>query len=268
MGKTLYLDLGTGISGDMTAAALIDLGGDQSLLKKGLDSLTVGGFKTEITRVKKSGIDCCDFNVILDSDHDGHDHDMNYLYGPEETKDHHTHHHHHEHRSYQDIREIIDKADLTDGARRLAQRIFLILAEAESKAHAVPIDEVHFHEVGAVDSIVDILSIAILYDSLDIDEVIIPQITEGTGHVRCQHGVIPVPVPAVVNIAEKYALPLHIAKDRYGELVTPTGAAFAAAVKTSEELPERFHIIKCGLGAGKRDYEIPGIVRAMLIEEA
>ena len=146
-----------------------------------------------------------------------------------------------------------------------ALRIFEILAQAESEAHGVPVEEVHFHEVGAIDSIVDIVAAAVCLDDLDITKVAVTGITEGSGTVRCQHGILQVPVPAVERIARAHALPLHFTS-RKGELVTPTGAAFAAAVMTQQELPEKFVIVKTGLGAGKREYEIPSILRAMILE--
>lgn len=154
---------------------------------------------------------------------------------------------------------------MTDRAREIALRTFRIVAEAEAKAHGLPLDQVHFHEVGAIDSIVDIVAAAVCLDDLDITEVIVPHLCEGTGTVRCQHGVLPVPVPAVLNIVSAHHLPLKIL-DRKGELVTPTGAAFVAAVMTSQQLPETFTPVRVGLGAGKRAYEIPSILRAMLIE--
>lgn len=400
--NTLYLECETGISGDMAVAALLDLGADQEKLLKVLSGIHDGSFQVEIGRVSRAGIDCCDFNVVLDEEHDGHDHDMAYLYGhlhgeevhthphhehthhhdeeepahthchdDEEEHDHrhsydneeghdhlhshdgegghghshaedeshvHTHHHtgdeehahshhheeneeyehahhhdsiehshsheeeaehahehehpheyahehehsheyahehehhhdhthgpHHHHTSMADVQRIIDGLEMTDGARALALRMFDIVAQAESKAHGVPIGKVHFHEVGAIDSIVDIVSIAVCFDDLQIGEVIIPKVTEGSGTVRCQHGILPVPVPAVSYIAQASGLPLQITS-RQGELVTPTGAAFAAAVMTSDTLPETFRVKKIGLGAGKRAYEIPSILRAMLIE--
>ena len=127
-------------------------------------------------------------------------------------------------------------------------------------------DEVHFHEVGAVDSIVDIAAAAICFDNLGVDQVILPRISEGYGTVRCQHGILSVPVPAASNIMETYGLTIHMT-DVKGELITPTGAAIAAALRTTEELPAEFKIRKIGMGAGKRQYELPGILRAMLIEE-
>ena len=131
----------------------------------------------------------------------------------------------------------------------------------------MPIDQVHFHEVGAVDSIVDIVAAAVCLDDLGIGDVVITGLVEGCGTVRCQHGVLPIPVPAVANIVANEGLLISISSVR-GELVTPTGAAIAAAVRTKSALPERFVIKKVGIGAGKRSYERPSLVRAMLIEEA
>lgn len=293
MGKTLYLECNSGISGDMTVAALLDIGADKQVLGEALDSLPVQGFSVEISRVKKAGLDACDFLVKLDAVHENHDHDMAYLHGHDhehhchkEAEEHaheHSHHgeakthghephshgegkrHDHEHRGLQEILDIIDKAKITDRAKDTAARIFRILAAAEAKAHGVPMEQVHFHEVGAVDSIVDIVAAAVCLDNLDITEVIVPFVCEGTGTVRCQHGILPVPVPAVVNIMETCGLPVRITEVK-GELVTPTGAAIAAAVMTASRLPEQFKIVKTGMGAGKRSYERPSLLRAVLIE--
>lgn len=299
MANTLYLECNTGISGDMSVAALLDLGADEDVLMKVLDSIPAKGFEVKISRVKKVGIDCCDFAVLLDKEHENHDHDMEYLYGKAENcgcsheenhvhthqeEDHvhshdgeheHTHHgegtehshtHHHEHRGMKEIREILSACAMTERARGLALKIFEVLAQAEAKAHGVSPDEVHFHEVGAIDSIVDIVAAAVCLDNLDITKVIVPKLCEGTGSVRCQHGILPVPVPAVANIIEMHNLPVQFT-DRQGELITPTGAAIVAAMEPSHSLPERFTIQKIGMGAGKRAYERPSILRAMLIEE-
>lgn len=289
MNRQLYLECYSGISGDMTVAALLDLGADEQILRKALASLPVGGFEIAVTRKVKSGLDVCDFDVILDAEHENHDHDMEYLHGHDHqhTHDHvhedgsvhthehhhhdhshehhHDHGHHHEHRGLHEILHIIEHADMTERAKETAVRIFQILAEAESKAHGVPADQVHFHEVGAVDSIVDILAVAICLDNLDITEVIVPFLCEGQGSIRCQHGIIPVPVPAVVNIAQAHRLTLKPTGVQ-GELVTPTGAAIVAAVRTSDKLPQTCRIVKIGMGAGKREYKGTGILRAMLLE--
>ena len=329
MGKTLYLETSSGISGDMFVAAMIDLGADPEALERALNSIPADGFMVEISSVKKSGIACCDFNVILDAAHENHDHDMAYLYGPapvssaapqeeahhchchedeeahhchchedeeahhchchedeeahhchchEDEEAHHCHchegeepHHHHEHhhhhgRHLAEIMDIIEATDMTDSAKALAGKMFHIVAEAESLAHHMPLEEVHFHEVGAIDSIVDIIAAAVTFDSLGITDVIIPCLTEGRGTVRCQHGVLPVPVPATMNIIEAYDMPLTIMEAK-GEYVTPTGAAIAAAICTTHQLPKAFRIVRTGLGAGKRDYtERTNILRAYLIE--
>lgn len=288
MKPTLYLECASGISGDMTVAALLDLGADRGALDRALASLPVDGFEVRVGRVAKSGLDACDFDVRLDEAHENHDHDMAYLFGHEhggaeahgEELHHahahahdghvhaheHGHTHHHEHRTLADVVAVIDAAELTPGARDLAKRVFSILAAAEAQAHGTTPDQVHFHEVGAVDSIVDIVAAAVCLDSLDVEDVVVSDLAEGTGTVRCAHGVIPVPVPAVCAIAAAHRLPLRATSVR-GELVTPTGAAIAAAVRTSDRLPERYLVKKVGLGAGKRSYEgCSGVLRAMLVE--
>ena len=270
MGNVLYLECSSGISGDMTVAALLDLGADETVLKRTLSSLPIEEFQTKITRVKKSGLDVCDFDVILDKTHENHDHDMEYLHGNDRENDGHTQEHRnhpikHEHRGLSEIMQILKKTEMTEGARKIAATVFEILAEAEANVHGVKKEHVHFHEVGAVDSIVDIAAAAVCIDNLDIEEVIIPDLTEGQGTIRCQHGIIPVPVPAVVQIAQMHGLTLNVTQTK-GELVTPTGAAIAAAIRTSEKLPKQFKIKKTGMGAGKRTYDRPGILRAMFIE--
>lgn len=272
MDPILYLECASGISGDMTVAALLDLGADAKVLSQALDSLLplgIEGFQIQITRVKKSGLDACDFHVLLDRAHENHDHDMDYLHGsgPHGDHPHHGHHHghHHTHRGLGEILPLIQQADMSPGAKALSEKIFQILAQAEAKAHGVPADQVHFHEVGAVDSIVDIIGAAVCLDDLGITEVAIPSLCEGCGTVRCQHGLLPVPVPAVLNIVQEHALPLQITSIK-GELVTPTGAAIAAAIRTTDRLPRKFTVLKTGLGAGKRTYDCPGILRAMLIQ--
>ena len=290
--KSLYLECASGISGDMAVAALLDVGADEAALRKALDSIPARGFTVEISRVKKAGIDCADFNVILDEAHENHDHDMDYLFGHETdgeySEHHHGHdgtgghehhheekshahdggHHHveHEHRGMAEITAIINGTDMTDGARSLALKIFGILAEAESKAHGIPAEQVHFHEVGALDSIVDVIALAVCFDSLNVSRVYVPSLFEGGGTVRCQHGILPVPVPAVAQIAGQYALPLSLSGEP-GEFITPTGAAFVAAVRTDGALPRTVRIVRTGLGAGKRTYRRPSILRAFIIEE-
>lgn len=308
----------------MSVAAMLDLGADEAVLMNALKSLPLDGYSVEIKRVVKSGLDCCDFDVILESGN--LDHDMEYLHGEWEADTHeslhshgehthsHTHSHHHEHnhvhnhehmhehthehshehthehthehghvhththnhehthgahshthRHLKEVFEIIDAGEMTDGARNLAKKIFEIIGRAEAKAHGKPITEVGFHEVGAVDSIVDIVAFSVCFDNLGITDVIVPKLNEGMGTVRCQHGVLPVPVPAVLNILAEQDMPIEIMNVK-GEFITPTGAAIATAIATSHELPKTFKIKKVGLGAGKRNYERASLVRAILID--
>ncbi len=349
MGKHIYIEGADGISGDMTVAALLDLGADEQVLKAALDSMPLLGYKMCISRVKVSGIDCVDFDVITDTPNQ--DHDDAYLYGVDtaerpldagprhenaETQNeeshhgnhhhdeggHHCHHHdngeheqhchhhdggvardhghhhdgeeehghhhgegnkychrHHDnyeqqhhkhahdhaHRGLKEIREIIGKGNLTERARALALRIFDIIADAESKTHGVEVSELHFHEVGAIDSIVDVVAAAVCADNLGIDRVTVTGLTEGTGTVRCAHGIMPVPVPATTGIAAAHHLPLHIT-DRPAELITPTGAAIAAALMTDTALPWPFVIKGVGIGAGKRKTPRQSMLRIFEIE--
>ncbi len=312
----LYLECYSGISGDMTVAALLDLGADREKLLDGLSSLGLSGYEVKIGRRVKCGVEACSFDVELSGDEDGgshdyveHEHGGGHEYGHGHGGDHvhghgyehgddhvhghedshgcggvcvhehgaghvhehgdghnHGHGHSHEHRNLADITGIIRRSGMTERAKETALRIFGIVAEAEAKVHGKTIPEVHFHEVGAVDSIVDIAAAAICLDDLDITEAVISDIWEGSGHVRCQHGILPVPVPAVVAVAGAHGLYLRMTDTR-GEMVTPTGAAIAAGIRTRERLPESFRIIKTGMGAGKKDFPKANILRASLIEE-
>ena len=308
----LFLDCSSGLSGDMFVGALLDLGADAQKLVQTLNTLPLDGFSIRISRVNKSALNVCDFDVILDGPEAGLDHNMDYLYGHEHDHAHaehmhsheeqgnepghshteHTHEHvhshtehthenvhshaehthenvhshaEHVHRSLEDITRILKGGALSENALATALKVFTIVAQAEAHVHGKTVEEVHFHEVGAVDSIVDIAAAAICLDDLHIDRVVLTHLTDGTGTVRCQHGILPIPVPAVAQIAAAHGIPLHIAPI-HGELVTPTGAALAAGIRTEDHLPDRFSIKKIGMGAGKRDYETAGFLRAMLIE--
>ena len=213
----LYLECSSGISGDMTVAALLDAGASEDVLRRALDSLPVEGFSVQVRRVQKSGLDACDFAVLLDDAHENHDHDMAYLHGPagdpphghghvhghDRAHDHarggaspndharghshphahedesphapardHAHSHSHEHRELPEILAIVEAADMSERAKATARRVFQVLAEAEAAAHGVGVDEVHFHEVGAVDSIADVVAAAVCLDDLDVTDVV------------------------------------------------------------------------------------------------
>ena len=273
--KYLYLEGASGISGDMTVASLLDLGASQEKLNHVLQSLQLEGFRQVISRGQSYGMDGCVFDVLLESDEVHTPHESGHAAAHStDHEDHHHHHHdhheephrHHEHRNLADVYAVIDRGEMSDRANALAKRIFLIVAEAEAKAHGRPIAEVHFHEVGAIDSIVDIVATAVCLDDLGVTDCIVTGLSEGTGFVHCQHGDLPVPVPAVALIAERYQIPLRMTSAK-GEMVTPTGIAIAAALRTHSELPAQFTIEKLGIGLGKRDFGRANMLRSMILSE-
>lgn len=250
MKKILYLECASGISGDMFVAAMADLGVDRTGLLAMLEKMQLEHVSFKLEKICKNGFVGTDFNVEIHEHHHEHHHD----------------HHHHEHRNLAAVLDVIRRAELPDRAYALAEKIFTIVAEAEAAVHGKPIDEVHFHEVGAVDSIADIAAAAYCADQLGVDEVIVTSLSEGSGFVHCAHGDLPVPVPAVLKIAEKYAVPLRRI-DEVGEMTTPTGIAIAAALRTRSVLPEQYVIRKTGIGFGKKEFKRPNLLRAMLLEE-
>lgn len=285
MKRILYLECNSGISGDMTVGTLLDLGADQKFLMDTLESLKIDGYHISIGKKKKCDIEGTDFDVILenenhdhshdhhhehDHDHHEHDHDHHHEHDHHEHHDqdhHHDHDHHsaqgHIHRNLGDIYEIIDMIENKEIVD-LAKKMFVIVADAESKAHGIPREEVHFHEVGAIDSIVDIVAAATCIVNLGIEDVVIKSLSEGTGTVKCAHGIMPVPCPATLNIAQANGLKLKITEAK-GEMVTPTGAAIAAAIKTNKELPENYTIERVGIGTGKKDFPHANILRSMIL---
>lgn len=311
MGKILYLECNSGISGDMTVGALLDLGADRKVLEKALDSMGLEGYHLHFGRKETCGLDAFDFDVHLEAgqeqehghgqehehshghdrgyshehshDHEhshehGHSHDHEHSHVHEYSHDHehscdhehshghdHSHEHPHIHRNLYDVCEIIDRLDAGSRVKELAKRMFGIVAEAESKAHGLPVDQVHFHEVGAIDSIIDIVSVAVCVDNLGIEEVVVSPLSEGRGHVHCQHGILPVPVPATANIVSACGLKLRLT-DNDGEMVTPTGAAIAAALRTRDELPDSCRLLRVGMGAGNKVFRQANVLRAMLLE--
>lgn len=238
----LYLECYSGISGDMVVASLIDLGVDLKYLKEALESVPIYGYTIKISKVKKNGVEACDFNVIIDEGH-------------------------HVHRNLNDVFMIIKESKITLNAKKLAMKIFYIEAEAEAKAQGVEIEQVNFDEFGVVELIIYIVAVAVCLDYLNINDAVISEIYEGKGHVECQEGVVPIPVPAVTNMVLKYKMPIKITSND-GEMITATGMAIASAIKTKEALPESYVIKAIGAGAGKKDYNNSNILRAYLIQEA
>ena len=260
MSRKLYLECYSGISGDMTVAALTDLGVEEAFLRQELAKLHLDGYEIKISRTKKNQITAADFDVILKEDGEmhGHSHDHSH---PGEG---HEHSHSHSHNSYKEISELISQSELNSRVKEMSLKIFHVIAEAEAKVHGMPVEQVHFHEVGAVDSIVDITAAAICLDKLGFDSILASELWEGKGTTWCQHGRIPVPAPAVLEMMADHRIPVKFTPVE-GEMITPTGAGIAAALTAERKLPERFVVEKVGVGAGKKDFPHANILRAMIL---
>ena len=206
-----------------------------------------------------------------DPQHHEHDHSHSHEHSHDHEHGHshehsHDHAHGHSHRALSDVVALIESSCATQPAKDLAIKVFTIIAAAEAKAHGTSPDLVHFHEVGGLDSIADILAFAVCVTDLNITKTYATHLGEGFGEVRCQHGLLPIPVPAVANICAAHQLPLVTGRC-YGELVTPTGAAMLAALKCHFVPAPLATISAVGYGAGKRTYDKPSFVRATLLQD-
>ncbi len=272
--KILYYDCFSGISGDMNLGSLIDLGVDPNYLKEELRKINIDDeFELVVEKSIKMGITGTKAKVILkNSDkahhHGEHSHSHNHSHSHDHTHSHNENNSHgrHEHththdRNFMDIKKIIVESKLNERVKELSLKIFEKIAIAEGKVHGKPIDEVHFHEVGATDSLVDIIGGAIAIDYLDVDKVMASTIQVGQGFVWCEHGKIPVPAPATTEILKD--IPIQIGGVD-GEATTPTGAAILAATveKYTDNLD--FNIEKIGYGVGDRDFAIPNVLRTYI----
>jgi uncharacterized protein (TIGR00299 family) protein len=252
--KTLHFDCFAGISGDMTLGALVDLGLDPELLRQELDKLGIPGWQLHFHRDQRGGICGTRGEVALSPQREQSFHD-----------DHHQGEHHHEaHRSWKDIRHLVAHSCISDGAKKRALAIFSRIAEAEAQVHGFPVDEVSFHEVGALDSIIDIVGTAIGLDILKPDRITCGEIELGGGTVTCAHGILPVPAPATLILVQ--GLPVKTGGFNK-EMTTPTGAAILAA--SVDEAVQRgcFIEIKTGYGIGTRKMDKPNVLRLSWREE-
>jgi uncharacterized protein (TIGR00299 family) protein len=264
---SLYLDTFSGISGDMLLGALLDLGLDFEAFKAQLAKLKVTGFELTAKRVAHSSIYGTDFDVVLDHGTK----DQGFI----ETKHHHDHpedqHHHHHHgevRHLKDIETIINASELSTRVKTQASQVFADIAQAEAVVHAMPVDEVHFHEVGALDSIVDIVGIFVALEMLGIDEVRASELVDGTGFIEVAHGKMPVPVPAVMQMRVGTTIPVRQLTDVPTELITPTGMGVVKAlVQDFGPVPTDWTIQKIGYGFGKRQTKQLNALRVLLCEK-
>lgn len=260
--KVLYFDCSSGISGDMVLAALVDVSDGKEYLEKELKKLNLPGYEIEIVKKAKNSIMMVDVNVrILPHAHDGLE-----LHVHDEHEHGHIHRHSHDEleRNYFEICSLIDASKISEGAKNTAKKIFEEVAKSEAKVHGKSIEEVHFHEVGAIDSIVDIAGTAIMLDHIKADQIICSPLHDGYGHIECRHGIMPVPVPAVAAMLEGSGIPI-ISEDVATELVTPTGCAIAKVMADSfGQVRGIFAIEKTGYGMGKRETGLFGALRVIL----
>ncbi|MCY6355032.1 nickel pincer cofactor biosynthesis protein LarC [Clostridium sp. ZS2-4] len=268
--RILYYDCFSGISGDMNLGAMIDLGVDKDYLISELLKLNLEDeYKIEVRRDIRKGIEGTKADVILKVDHDHHDyihgHDHQHSHGDSHEHYQHCHeHNHHIHRNLNDIEDIINSSSLSDNVKKLSLNMFMKVAHAESKVHGKSLYQVHFHEVGAVDSIVDIVGAAICLDYLKVDKIMASSIELGGGFVKCAHGLIPVPAPATVEILKGIPVKSGIVPF---ETTTPTGAAILAANVNEFTDMKEFTIEKIGYGVGERDTDIPNVLRVYLAKK-
>ncbi len=251
--RVLYIDASSGISGDMTVGALLDLGGDERVLQEGLASLSLRGYALSVRKESRAGITATRFDVLFDD--------------TAHEPGHHSESHgaSHQHRSFGEIRRMIESSSLSAWVRDRSVGAFFKLAEAEGTVHNEPPEEVHFHEVGAVDSIIDIVGCMILMESLMPARIVCSPVNLGRGTVECRHGVYPVPPPAVEHLLR--GVPTFSNRVE-GELTTPTGAALLATLAESFGPRPLMSVLRAGYGAGARD--TPGsanVLRLTLAEE-
>lgn len=249
--RTLYLDCYSGIAGDMFSGALLDLGLDPNVFKKSIAGLGLEGFEIEINRVKKHGFMGTDVKIHVHHDHDEHEHSN-------------EHEHYHFHRGYSEIKDILEKSSLSDAVKKRSLSAFKLLGETEASIHGMTLEEIHFHEVGAIDSIVDIVGAFVLLEMLHVDRVCASPVNVGSGTVECMHGVVPVPAPATAKILE--GIPVF-SRGEPMERTTPTGALLLKSLCSSFG-PMPAGIIKAeGYGWGDHESDIPNMLRAVLIQE-
>ena len=248
--RAAYLDAFSGLAGDMVVGALLDCGLEIGALEAELAKLGVAGYTVRRETRERSGIVATKFVVAIEGEKTGRHHH------------HHGEHHTHGHRSFRDVRRTVTEAGLSPGVLARALKIFGRLAEAEGKVHGVAPDDVEFHEIGAIDSIVDVVGAAWALDALAIDALAVSTLPLGSGIVECAHGPIPVPGPATVELLRGFAVRLG---DGVGELVTPTGAAIVAALARPGGMPAGFVVDRVGYGAGDRELaDRPNVLRVLV----
>lgn len=234
--RILYLDLVNGISGDMTISSLLDLGISEEIFVEEINKLGISEeFEIKIISKNESGIIGKNIEII--------------------TKENNAHRH------LVDVFEIIENSKLNENIKKMSKDIFITIGEAEAKVHGTTIDKIHFHEVGAIDSIIDVVGVCILIDLLCIDKVYASVVPVGCGFVKCDHGIMPVPSPATLEILRDVPVKLNTVK---GECTTPTGASIIKTLCDEFVDEIEFKVEKIGYGIGYKKFEVPNMLRSIL----
>ena len=269
MTKVLYLECKMGAAGDMLMAALSELV-DQETFVSEMNKLGLDKVNLKCEKTKKQGITGTYMHVLIDGEeegdhhhHDHHDHDHEHTHHHHHDAHDHEHHHDHHHTSYKDIEDIIGSLNVSDNVKKNSLEVYKLIAEAESKVHDTTVEEIHFHEVGNLDAVMDIVGVSLLIEKLNVDMIIASPVAVGNGFVKCAHGTLPVPAPATALILE--GIPSY-AGDIEGELCTPTGAALLKHYVTSFENMPVMKTEKIGYGLGKKDFSKANMIRAFIGE--
>ena len=269
--KTLYLECGMGAAGDMLMAALSELLPDRNVCLERMNALGIPGVRVEAEPAEKCGITGTHMKVTVNGEeeesldhhdhehHHDHDHDHHHDHGHDH--DHGHEHHHHSHASMADIEALLDSLPVSGKVRADAKAVYGLIAEAESRVHGHPVSEIHFHEVGTMDAVADVVGVCLLMEMIGAEQIVASPVHVGSGYVRCMHGVLPVPAPATALILKD--VPTYGGKVQ-GELCTPTGAALLKHFVSSFGDRPVMSVQAIGYGMGKKDFERANCVRAFL----
>lgn len=260
--KTLYFECNMGAAGDMLMAALLELTDDSTKFLEKINSLGLSGVRVSAQLENKCGINGTKMTVLINGEEEGHHHHHDHHDHCDDDHHHHDHHHH-SHSQVKDIKLIIDSLNVSDNVKKHSLEVYNIIAEGESAVHGIPVEQIHFHEVGNMDAIVDIVGACMLLEELEVDKIVASPIHVGSGQVHCAHGILPVPAPATAYILKN--VPIYGGQVK-GELCTPTGAALLKHFAMEFGSMPIMKVEKIGYGMGTKNFDAANCIRAMLGE--
>lgn len=262
--KILYIECNMGAAGDMLTAALAEATGDVKACESALNSIGIPGVVYSLSPSTKCGITGTHSDVTVNGiSEDEHMHEHEHHHHGHDHEHDHEHHHEHHHSSLHDIEHIISHLSVSDKVKSDAMAVYKLIAEAESKAHGKDITEIHFHEVGTMDAVADIVGFCVLMEQIAPERVVVSPVHVGFGEVKCAHGILPVPAPATASILQ--GVPVYGGEVK-GELCTPTGAALLKYFASEFGSMPLMNIRITGYGMGKKDFERANCVRVMIGE--